>query len=169
MFRGAGGFGCSLHKAHGSSRNYADSQQPASADADLIVPFGMTLELAAEHELTQEMTRAAIEVGLELEALAHRGVLTDECRSFPSDVVLEHASPGYSAKRKRLRRVVRSLALELFHDGTALLPMLMVLRGACAKALSEEGVRHAIQQVILAEISTACVAASYTAAMLSGG
>jgi hypothetical protein len=126
--------------------------------------LGMTLELAAEHELTVEMTRAAVQASLELEALARRGVLTDECRSFPSDVVLEHVSPGYCASRRRLRRVVRSLALELFHDGTSLLPLLTVLRGLCAKALSEERVRLAIQQVILAEISTACVAASYSAA-----
>jgi hypothetical protein len=127
----------------------------------------MTLELAAEHELTHEMTRAAVEVGLELEALARRGVLTDECRSFPSDAVLEQASPGYGARCKRLRAVVRSIALDLFRDGAALLPMLTRLRGACAKAMSDEGVRRAIQQVILAEISTACVAASYSAAMQS--
>ena len=120
--------------------------------------------LAAEHELTAEMTRAVVEASLELENLARRGVLTDECRSFPNDSVLEHASPGYTARRRRLRTFVRTLAVEFFTDGISLLPMLTALRGICAGAMTAEGVRRPIQQLILAEISTACVAASYSAA-----
>jgi hypothetical protein len=124
----------------------------------------MILELAAEHELTAGMTHAVIEASLELEALAKRGVLTDECRAFPSDVVLERASPGYVARRRRLRAIVRDLALDFYRDGTALLPMLTTLRAICAKAMSDEGVRRSIQQLVLAEVSTACVAASHSAA-----
>ena len=122
------------------------------------------LELAAEHELIAEMTNAVIEAGLELEMLAKRGVLTDECRAFPSDAVLEHASPGYVARRRRLQTIVRELALDLYRDGTALLPMLTTLRAICAKAMTDEGVRRPIQQLVLAEVSTACVAASYRVA-----
>ena len=127
------------------------------------------LELSDNSELTLEMKRSVIEASLELEELASRGVLTDECRSFPSDAVLEHASPGYVARRRRLRNIVRELALDLYGERTALLPMLTTLRAVCATTMSEAGIRKAIQQLVLAEVSTACVAASYSAALRADG
>jgi hypothetical protein len=122
----------------------------------------------AGHALRVELNRAVVEAGLELERLARRGILTDECRSFPGDAALEQASPGYLARRRRLRSLCQQLTLDLYRDGTALLPLLTTLRALCAAALSAAGVRHAIQQLVLAEISTACVAVSYSAEHRNG-